>query len=465
MSLADGNFGGEPLPRLLPGERVVRVEAVSLVRPGVMPDPVGELCRLAGVERPEEIGRNGPVVGARVSAANAAEERLRLYEVVFGRDALTVALLVGEQFPALLEATVRHLARYQGRVRRRRREEEPGRIAHEIRDPADRVAREISAGVGWEWPYYGAVDTTPLFLLGIADAARRRPAFLGEPGIGAAAEAAAAWIARRLRADPCGLLSSRPAFSGSIENQVWKDSWDSYSHRDGALANGGGPVASVEVQALAHDALLAAAELLGKPRYRRLAARLADTVERLFWLPGEGFYALGVDHDPASGEPRPLTVRASNMGWLLRSQLLARHPQAVERAAAVAGELAQPRLCSARGIRTLADDELRYRPRAYHNGTVWPFDSYLCADGLERHGYHEQAGLLREALLAACNETHSFPEFVAGNPTLPPLASRVVDIVDETGRGNRIEQPPQEPHATTVAAMLACHHHGERLAP
>ena len=48
-----------------------------------MPDALDELCKLAAVERPEEIGLNGPVVGARVGEANVGEEALRLFEVVF----------------------------------------------------------------------------------------------------------------------------------------------------------------------------------------------------------------------------------------------------------------------------------------------------------------------------------------------------------------------------------------------
>jgi glycogen debranching enzyme len=455
----------EPLPPLLDGERIVSVTEVPRILPERAPDAVAELCRLCGVERPEEIGRNGPAVGARVSAANAGEAALRLFEVVFGRDSLMVAMLVADQFPTLLDATVSHLARYQGRVYDRQREEEPGRIPHEIRDPAvDATARAITAASGWEWPYYGAVDATPLFLLAAAEAVRRRPGFLAEPGIGEAVRAAAGWLIRRLQTDPAGLLSTLPAFPGSIENQVWKDSWDSYMHADGELANGAGPVASLEVQALAHDARLAAAELLGESGYAVQAERLARTVERLFWLPGERMYALGVDHDPVSGAPRPLAVRASNQGWLLRSHLLDRHPRRAERTEAIAAAVLDERLRSARGIRTLAAGEVRYRPRAYHNGNMWPFDSYLCADGLARCGFRDEADELGAAVLAVCAETRSFPEFVAGDDALPAVATRIVDVWDDRlGRGNRVEQPPQEIVGWTVGAAIACAHRGERL--
>src|SRR5215471_21253683 len=105
----------DPPVKLLPGERIEAVQELDLRDPVRMPDALEELCKLTGVERPEEIGLNGPAVGARVTEENAGEEALRLFEVVFGRDSLTVALVVGDLFPRLVEATVLYLAGVQGR--------------------------------------------------------------------------------------------------------------------------------------------------------------------------------------------------------------------------------------------------------------------------------------------------------------------------------------------------------------
>src|SRR4029450_4894533 len=80
-----------------------------------------------------------------------------------------------------------------------------------------------------------------------------------------------------------------------------------------AVANHAAPVASLEAQALAYDALVEVGEL-------HAADRLARSAEKHFWL-GD-FYAIGVDRDPVTGAPRALSTRASNMGWLLRSRLL-----------------------------------------------------------------------------------------------------------------------------------------------
>ena len=162
-----------PPVKLLPGERLEAVEELDLRDPPTMPDSLVELCKLTGVEKPEEIGSNGPAIGARVTEENAGEAALRLFEVVFGRDSLTVSLMVADLFPRLLETTVLYLAGIQGREFDALREEEPGRIAHEVRD--------IETDGIWGFPYYGAVEATTLFVRAAAQAIERRPEFAGQP--------------------------------------------------------------------------------------------------------------------------------------------------------------------------------------------------------------------------------------------------------------------------------------------
>jgi glycogen debranching enzyme len=423
---------------LLPGERLERVQELVIVDPPTMPDPLAELCRLAGVERPEEIGRNGPVIASRVTDANAGEDALRLFEVVFGRDSLIAAHFVGDLFPLLREATILHLARYQGKRDDAWHEEEPGRIAHEIRD--------LDPNAVWGYPYYGSVDATPLFISAAVRSIEERPAF--EREIREALDAAVAWLLRRLAGDELGLLSHRRVNRQGLENQVWKDSWDSMSHADGTIANHEAPVASLEAQALAHDALVAVGEL-------DAAQRLARAVEDRFWL--DGFYAIGVDRDPVSGAPRPLATHASNMGWVLGSGLLDGREDRQRR---VVELLFSDAALAESGIRTLAEGEVRFRPRSYHNGTVWPSDNYMISLGLERRGFRDEAQELRRRIAAACATTRRLPEFVSGGEAGAELVTkRIVDVYDEVnGRPNRIEQPPQEIAAWTVAAMVAIEH-------
>ena len=64
---------------------------------------------------------------------------------------------------------------------------------------------------------------------------------------------------------------------------------------------------------------------------------------------------------------------------------------------------------------------------------------------------------MQRRLVASCRATHRFPEFVAGGePGTDLIAKRIVDVYDSrNGRLNRVEQPPQEIQAWTVAAMVA----------
>jgi glycogen debranching enzyme len=424
--------------KLLPGERLERVQELDIVDPLSTPDPLDELCKLAGVERPEEVGRNGPLIAARATDANAGEAALRLFEIVYGRDSLMAALFVGDLFPLLREATVLYLAQCQGKRYDAWHEEEPGRIAHMIWNPN----RDAKLG----YPYFGTVDATPHFISAAMHAIQARPTFEGE--IRHALAAAVAWLLRRLASDDLGLLSHQRVNSHGIANQVWKDSWDSMSHADGTVANHTAPVASLEAQALAYDALVEVGEL-------HAADRLARSVEKHFWL-GD-FYAIGVDRNPATGAPRPLSTRASNMGWLLRSRLLDGREDRQRR---IVELLFSDEFLAESGVRTLSNREVRFRSRSYHNGTVWPHDNYLISLGLEQRGFVDEAQELRRRLASFCRVTHLFPEFVGGGePGDPPLTKRIVDVYDTANhRSNRIEQPPQEIVCWTVTAMVAVEH-------
>ena len=424
--------------KLLPGERLERVQELDIVDPLATPDALDELCKLARVERPEEVGQNGPLIAARATHANAGEAALRLFEIVYGRDSLMAALFVGDLFPLLREATVLYLASYQGKRYDAWHEEEPGRIAHMIWNPN----RDAKLG----YPYFGTVDATPHFISAAMHAIQARPTFEGE--IRHALAAAVAWLLRRLASDDLGLLSHQRVNSHGIANQVWKDSWDSMSHADGTVANHTAPVASLEAQALAYDALVEVGEL-------HAADRLARSVEKHFWL-GD-FYAIGVDRDPATSAPRPLSTRASNMGWLLRSRLLDGREDRQRR---IVELLFSDEFLAESGVRTLSNREVRFRSRSYHNGTVWPHDNYLISLGLEQRGFVDEAQELRRRLASFCRATHRFPEFVGGGePGDAPFTKRIVDVYDTVNdRPNRVEQPPQEIVCWTVTAMVAIEH-------
>ncbi len=474
-----------PLPQLLPGEQLIKAEDIPEYIPTEPPSRLREMQRLAQVKAEGEVGAFGP------SLASLSLERpggfispeLRKYEALFGRDSLRVALDLLPIYPLLAHATIHSLASRQGMVTNAARDEEPGKIIHEDRPLEDPIAREITEEYGWQWPYYGSVDSTPQFMHLIykyTKQVRGGESLLREQinginekrTIGDAYKQALMWVENRLNKNSEGLLEFRASIPKGIENQVWRDSWDAYFHADGTLANHDNGIASVEAQQLTFDAITEAAELFEQEfgdaeKANSLRAR-ADTLRtnilKYFWVDEKGgYFALGTDRDQ-DGNLRQLKVRTSDMGHLLRSRLLAGEQYKPQREAVIS-HLFSPEMLNISGIRTLASDEVRFRPGAYHNGSVWLWDTYYIAEGLRRHGYYGLATHLADKIHMVINVTQKFPEYVRGDDfPMPRLNPRVVDIWDErNNRINRVEQPPQEVQAWSVAADIARDYYSGRV--
>jgi len=474
-------------PYIFPGEQVVNIEYFATLSASRPPSGLRELYRLAQAKIDNKLYKfNPPLASLALESNDSLSPEIHSYEALFGRDSLRVSMDLLAIFPQLTHATLHALASSQGLETYAAREEEPGRIPHEIRNANDSVAKKLTAEYGWGWPYYGSVDATPEFIRTVAAYANRtskeddffKQEFTDKSGatrtIFDAFDKAVDWVISRTGANPEGLLESKTVIPQGIQNQMWKDSWDAYFHHDGQIANHEKGVASVEVQRLAYDALLDAAELY-EARFhmhskaeqaRNTAKKLRESIFGYFWTSEHGgYFVLGTDRDE-SGKLRQLAVRTSNMGHLLHSRLLTgNEPQIVTYREAVVRHLFSPEMLTPSGIRTLASDEKRYRPGAYHNGSVWLWDTHFIAKGLRRHGYLDLADQLSERLFNIINATHTFPEFVRGDSSpIPTLNHRVVDIWDTTyERMSRIEQPPQEVQAWSVAAILALKHYNDRV--
>src|ERR1035437_1749113 len=150
----------KPLPRLLPGERLTLVEDVGDSNSiHVQPSSLHELYRLARTGDSGQLGEHGPVLASQILEGHTHPAALHRYEAIFGRDSLRVALDLLEAYPKLARSTLIRLAELQGVMIDTAREEEPGRIIHEARDPVnDSAAAEITKERGWSWPYYGSYD-------------------------------------------------------------------------------------------------------------------------------------------------------------------------------------------------------------------------------------------------------------------------------------------------------------------
>lgn len=466
---------------LLPGEKIVSItDHPPRIFAHIKPSSIREILRLTRANSPKEIGKAGPSVAAIAfeEATEDAPEHLRLYETVFGRDSLRVAIDLISSYPELARATTLTLARLQGLEDNLEREEEFGRIVHEARAPDDPIAQRLTETRGWGWPYYGSVDATPEFIRTLTAYVQRSEenrAFLSEEYVDKsgqtqtmshALELALLWIRRRLSSNAEGLLEYHTPLPNGIENQVWKDSWDAYHHADGTLANHEKGIASLEVQVTTYDALIDAAELFedilddtdGAKGLRNEAANLRQAIFDHFWTDDKGgYFVLGTDRDD-NGDLRQLKIRTSNMGHTLNSRVLkGTDPQVVMMREAVVRQLFTPEMLNASGIRTLAADEVRFRPGAYHNGSVWLWDTHHIAKGLRRLGYSDKADDLDQRILDAVNATNMFPEYVRGDddPTSHVNTQTVILWDGNAHRENKIEQPPQEVQAWTVAAIVA----------
>jgi glycogen debranching enzyme len=427
------------------------------------------LCELGRVERLQDLGTQGPLL------ASAGADSL--FHCLFGRDAIRMAMDLLDDFPAVTRSTLLDLARLQGVTHNPRGEEEPGRILHEFRAPDDPHAIRLAAK-GWDFPYFGAVDTTPQWinLLG-AYCSRFGSGFLDQPLIDRGWQAitvrdtllaALVWMVRRMD-DPIGggYLWVRRAIPRGIPNQVWEDSLDSHYHADGSLFDFTRPYAPIAVQGYAYDALLCGANLLESapgtlpfdPEWlRERASRLQRLVLDECWQADLGTFAQAMTVE-TDGRLKPARVVASSAGHLLASRILDGANAVAHRRALIA-RLGNPDMLAGAGIRTKSTSAPRFRAGAYHNGSVWPMDTGVIADGLRRHGAHRLADDLDRRTLRACRLSGGFAEFFRGDAD-GGLAVNT-EIVDATvdGAPNRLEQPPQAEQgwtATRVWRILRTH--------
>jgi glycogen debranching enzyme len=327
------------------------------------------------------------------------------FATLFGRDSLITAFQMLSFVPGIAEGTLRLLAGRLGTEYDDERDEEPGKVLHELR-----VGEPATLGETPFARYYGSVDATPLFLclLGqYADWSGNLDLFreLRKP-----AEAALEWIDRYGDLDGDGLVEYMRRSEHGLATQGWKDSADGVP--DDAGEPLAAPVALVEVQGYVARAKRLMARMLEldgdgarAERLRDQAAELEARLER-FWLAEPGCYAIGLDRDK-----RPGSGLTSNQGHLLWSGVIDD-----ERARRVRDVLMGPEMFSGWGIRTLASTHPAYNPVGYHTGSVWPHDSALIAFGLRRYGFDEDFTLVFEGLLEAASRFNDYrlPELFGG---------------------------------------------------
>lgn len=343
------------------------------------------------------------------------------YSTPFGRDGIITALETLWLNPDVARGVLDYLAQRQATEFNDGQDAEPGKILHEMRFGEMANTGELPYG-----QYYGSVDATPLFVVLAGRYLRRSGDHHYLHRLWPVIEGCLDWIDSHGDMDGDGFIEYQRRTDFGLTNQGWKDSADSVFHDDGTLATG--PIALVEAQAYAFMAKSEAARMAEELGMRKEAMQwhvqareMKKRFESTFWDKDMGGYVLALD-----GKNRPCRVKSSNMGHALFAGIVS-----PDRAKRVTRLLMGREFNSGWGLRTIAKGQPRYNPMSYHNGSVWPHDNALIAQGMAQYGFKEEAAHILGMIFDTSQQVdqHRLPELLCGferrpgdGPTLYPVA-------------------------------------------
>ena len=328
------------------------------------------------------------------------------FTTLFGRDSLISAFQALAFRPQIAVEILDVLAAYQATEDDPFRDAEPGKILHELRTGEMARSGELP-----HTPYYGSVDSTPLWLILLGATFDWTGDRAMVDRLWPNALAALSWIDTYGDADGDGFVEYHRRSERGLLNQGWKDSSDAIRDRNGREAVP--PIALAEVQGYVFDAKRRMARLAAIRGETELAARLDAQADQLstrfeaaFWIEDRRFYAIGLD-----GDKRQSDAIASNAGQCLWSGIVS-----PERAPDVVEQLLRPSMFSGWGVRTYAADQPGYNPIGYHTGTVWPHDTSLIAAGFKRYGFDDASNRLASQMMEAAQgfQDYRLPELFCG---------------------------------------------------
>ncbi len=200
------------------------------------------------------------------------------FATLFGRDSIITALSILPFHPNLAIRTLKTLASVQGTRVDEARDEQPGKIVHEIRSGEMAATGEIPFG-----RYYGSVDATPLFLWLYGRTIEVTGDLALADQLWPHARRAIEWIEHYGDRDGDGYVEYLRETPRGLANQGWKDSYDAIFHRDGQIARP--PIALAEVQGYVYAACTTVSGVAARLGHREIAERLAaraSALKRIF---------------------------------------------------------------------------------------------------------------------------------------------------------------------------------------
>ena len=343
------------------------------------------------------------------------------YNTAFGRDGIITAMEVLWIAPEIAKNALLFLAHMQATGLIPSKDAEPGKILHEARSGEMANTAEIPFK-----EYYGTIDATPLFVMLAGMYYQHTADITTIKKLWANIKAAIHWIDHYGDLDGDGFIEYKHKAENGLTNQGWKDSQDSIMHENGELAEP--PIALCEVQGYVYAAKNFASVLAEALNENELAQQLATEAKALkqkfnevFWDEESSCYALALD-----GNKKPCNVVSSNPGHCLFCGIVDE-----KKASGLVTTLTSTQMFTGWGIRTLSEDNKKYNPMSYHNGSIWPHDNAVIAAGMAKYGFQKEAAKILSSLFDASLfiELQRLPELYCGfarrigeGPTAYPVA-------------------------------------------
>jgi glycogen debranching enzyme len=332
---------------------------------------------------------------------------LPTYVALVGRDSLAAsweALMLSQD---MCIGTLQDLANWQGTEINDWRDEQPGKIIHELHtnplsvlnfDPHARYYGGVTGAI-----YFGTVVSGLWHWTGDKDLVRPlvRTALKG-----------LRWAGQYGDINGDGFCKYLTRSEQGEKNQGWKDSGDAIVYEDGTQVPD--PLGTCEMQAFIYASKLHLSELLWWLEDFDTAKQLFHEADELkkkfnekFWMEDQGYLAMGID-----GKGRQIKSIASDPGHCLASGIV--DSTLAER---VAKRMMADDMFSGWGVRTLSARHPAFNPYAYHRGTVWPVENAVFTLAFARYGLHSLMHHLAGAQFrtAALFDYFRLPEVIAGH--------------------------------------------------